>query len=81
MPRGFFTVETSLDRYRAIFVDRELPLTIGTSIDRIEHFAFTTLIRIGGCECFETTSNASIFRNRGLNIRLLELRLIIIYVA
>ena len=81
MPRGFLAIQTPLDRNRPVFVDGELPLTVGTSVDRVIHLALTTLVRIGGFERFQAVPDTSVFRHRRLDIRLLELGLIIVYVA
>ena len=81
MPGGLLPVEAPLNGHRAIFVDGELPLTIGTPIDRVEHLALAALIRICGRERLQAASDTSILRHRSLDIRLLELGLIIIYIA
>jgi len=52
MPRSFFTVETSLYRYGAVFVDEKLSLSIGASVNRVGDLALSTLVRIGSLERF-----------------------------
>jgi len=52
MPGSFFTVEASLYRYGAVFIDEELPLSIGASVNRVGDLALSTLIRIGSLERF-----------------------------
>lgn len=81
MPRCFFAIKTPLNRHCAVFVDRELPLTIGTSVDRIVHFALATLIWVSGCKRFETISNTGVLLHCGFDIRFLELGLIIVYIT
>lgn len=81
MPRSFLAIKASLYRYSAIFIDEELSLSIGTSINGIGDLALATLIRIGGLECFQATAYARVLRNGGLNIGFLELWLIIIDIS
>lgn len=81
MPRGLLAIETPLDRHRPVFVDGKLPFTVGASVDRVVHLALTTLVGVGGFERFQTVPYTSVLRHRGLDIRFLELRLIIVYVA
>lgn len=81
MSRSLLAVETPLDRHRPILVDGELPFAVGASIDRVVHLALTALIGIGGFERFQAVPDASVFRHGRLDIRFLELRLVIVYVA
>lgn len=81
MPRSFLAIKASLYRYGAIFVDKELSLPIGTSVDRIRNLALATLIRIGSLECFQAAAYAGILRHGSFNIGFLELRLIIIDIS
>ena len=81
MPGGLLPVEAPLNGHRAVFVDGKLPLTVGTPIDRVEHLALATLVGIRRCERLQAAADTSVLRHRSLDIRLLELRLIIVYVA
>lgn len=81
MSRCFLAIETPLDRHSSVLVDGELPFAVGTSVDRVVHLALTALIGIGGFERFQAVPDASVFRHRRLDIRFLELRLVIVYVA
>lgn len=79
--RSFLAIEASLDRHCAVFVDEELPLSIGASVDGIGDLALPTLIWIGGLECFQSAAYASVFRHTGLDVGLLEQRLIVVDIS
>lgn len=81
MSRSFFAIKASLYRYGAIFVDEELSLSIGASVDRIGDLALATLIRIGGPKCFQAAAYSGILRHSSLYIGFLELWLIVIDIS
>jgi len=81
MSRSFFAIKTSLYWYGAIFVDEELSLSVGASIDRVGDLALSTLIWISGFERFQATTYAGVFRNSSLDIGFLELRLIVVDIS
>lgn len=81
MPRSFLTIEASLYRHGAIFIDEELSLSIGTPVDGIRDLTLATLIRISSLECFEAAAYAGVLRHGSLNVSFLELRLIVIDIS
>lgn len=81
MSGSLLAIEASLDRHGAVFVDEELSLSIGASVNRIRDFALPTLIRIGGFECFQGAADASVLRHAGLDVGLFEQRLIVVDIS
>jgi hypothetical protein len=81
MSRSFLAIKASLYRYGAIFVDEELSLSIGASINGIGDLTLTTLIRISGLECFQAATYTSVLRYGGFDIGFLEQRLIVVDIS
>lgn len=81
MSRSFFAVKASLYRYSAVFVDEELSLSIGASINGVGDLTLTTLIWVSGLECFQAAAYTSILRYSGFDIGFLEQRLIVIDIS
>lgn len=81
MPRHVLSIQTSLYGDSAVLVDEELPLAIGPAVYGVGDLALAALIGIGGLERLQVLTDLRVLVDVGLDIRLLEQRLIVVDVT
>ena len=79
--RRRFPVELALDGHGAVLRDGELPAAVRAAIDQISDLAVAALVGIRGPEPLQGLSDSRVLADKGLDVGLLEDRLVVVDVA